>query len=227
MTLRRCPGLAGIEPSVDLHAGTLTLRCAGAERDLVLPLPHDSAAPAASAPNAVAVGVCSRKVPGECSEGASAWMSRALGARCRLVQHAGGGGGAGAPAFANEAQLLLVDATALVDLQASAGMEGSPAEFAARFRPNVVVVAAVPPAEGTPGPAADVEGDPAALWGEEQWGEVEVGGAVFVSAGPCPRCEMICVDPATGRCARRPRAAVAARAPLEPRTAMLHGRQTV
>lgn len=122
-----------------------------------------------------------------------------------------------ARSFANEAQFLVVSSASLADLHArvsglgkgggedrtdasyaqpptaATGAEASScpsssalAAFTQRFRPNLVL--------GGTGTAAQP-------YCEDGWERVVVGGVALRSAGGCPRCDMICMDPFTGRCA--------------------------
>lgn len=132
---------------------------------------------------------------------------------------------AGGPrGFANQAQLLVVSTASVSLLQSQTSVQGDAAAFAARFRPNVIVTAAPPtssttssPVDGTPPSLTGydstcrslVEGSESgavnsaapelAAYSEEGWTAAEMGGCHFVSAGACPRCIMVCVDPSTGR----------------------------
>lgn len=117
----------------------------------------------------------------EGSEAMNAWLSDALGRRCRLVfmddackrpvdeQYAGAGH---TVSFADGFPLLLTQQSSLDEFNAhmsiTIGME--------RFRPNLVVAGAEP-------------------WAEDQWRVLQVGAMVFDVVKPCSRCAIPTINP--------------------------------
>ena len=88
--------------------------------------------------------------------------------------------------FATSGQLLIASTTSLEFLRRRSGLEDEPlTDFAARFRPNLVVE----------GPATCVP------FAEDGWTAVhsQQGGVAMSVAGSCPRCDRICFHHASGR----------------------------
>lgn len=80
----------------------------------------------------------------------------------------------------DDAPLLVVSQTSLVDLNAyyqHVGLAPLPMD---RFRPNVVITECQEP------------------WVEDSWGCIQLGDLVFDYVAPCVRCQIILVDQATG-----------------------------
>lgn len=109
------------------------------------------------------------------------WLSAYLGHPCRLaikgertVRPLTLGEG-GFVSFADTAPLLLIGEASLADLNDH--ME-QPVEMA-RFRPNVVVRGSLP-------------------FDEDGWHHIRIGDVEFEVAGPCDRCVVTTLDPATG-----------------------------
>ena len=117
----------------------------------------------------------------EAGDHVDAWLSGFVGVPCRLVvkgpqtRRPLGIGDGGTFSFADTAPLLLTNVASLADfnryLDRDVEME--------RFRPNLVVA----------GPGA---------YDEDGWRVVRVGDVEFDVAGPCDRCVMVTLDPATG-----------------------------
>ncbi len=117
-------------------------------------------------------------------EAAAAWLSRALGAACRLVFQADAASRAVAEpyavagdvvSFADGFPILLTSVESLADLNARMAVPVG----MSRFRPNLVV-----------------QGAPA--WAEDGWARVRIGDTVLRVAKPCDRCVVTTIDQATG-----------------------------
>jgi len=124
----------------------------------------------------------------DCGAEPSAWLSRVIGAPCKLVrigpacvrpvQKAAAEPG-DLVSFADAAPLLVTNTGSLADLNdriLEAGGEAVPMD---RFRPNIVVAGAEP-------------------FAEDQWKRIRIGGVVLRSAGPCARCIVTTTDQETG-----------------------------
>jgi uncharacterized protein YcbX len=183
LTQREHPRMALIAPSLD--AGSLTLRAPGMAA-LTLPLAH----PPAGQAQTVDVGLWDDRVlADDCGEGAAAWFSAALGARCRLVRfgaaavRATGGswtGGVPQPTlFADGYPLLVIGAASLEDLNDKLRACGRPALPMDRFRPNLVI-------------------DGFGAFEEDYVDTFELGAARISPVKPCPRCPIPSIDQATG-----------------------------
>jgi uncharacterized protein YcbX len=125
-----------------------------------------------------------------------AWFSEVLGAPCRLVympedsrrlvdpDYAAHGE---VVSFADGFPYLLLSQASLEELSGRVGEAMS----ARRFRPNLVVEGGEP-------------GD------EDRWQRVRVGEVRFALVKPCARCEIVTIDPDTGRAEKEPLASLAA-----------------
>ena len=121
----------------------------------------------------------------DCGDDASAWLSGAIGAPCRLVHLADTGARrlrpdyannhAEAVSFADGFPVLLTAQSSLDDLNARLA---APIPMA-RFRPNLTIAGAPP-------------------WAEDSWRRIRIGGAIFRVAKACDRCIITTIDPATG-----------------------------
>mmetsp|Transcript_26223 Transcript_26223/g.73513 ORF Transcript_26223/g.73513 Transcript_26223/m.73513 type:complete len:633 (-) Transcript_26223:588-2486(-) len=210
LTQKKLPSMSRVRPAMDLAAGTLTLTMPG-----VMPTPLVIRLPGISGTNqdsdgerprgSVTVHLCSERqceaTLGQAVDGshssASAWLSQALGIRCRLAFDEKEGSrqaiDGASISYANEGQLLVMSSISLNDLnrriaeraatikEAKAG--AVPMQLTAeRFRPNLVV--------GGPGLEP---------YAEDTWQRASVGDVELRMAGPCQRCSMVCVNPEAGR----------------------------
>ncbi len=116
---------------------------------------------------------------------ADAWVSEALGRRCRLVHLPSVSRRAVDPrygqpgdtvSFADGYPLLLASASSLADVERRVGRTLS----MDRFRPNLVV-----------------DGSPA--FAEDDWRRLSVGAVRFDGVKPCKRCVVVDTDPVDGR----------------------------
>ncbi|EOD20846.1 hypothetical protein EMIHUDRAFT_458486 [Emiliania huxleyi CCMP1516] len=170
------PRLALLRPELDLAAGLLT----------------------------ESLTLCGEECYGAAVGGpeAALWFERAVGVPCRLVRcsRARGpplaGGGAASIGFANEAPLLLVSQESVETLSSALRREGERPVGARSFRPNIVVGAPRASPGGTRPEAPLLSA--AASGAEDGWTALRVGGLRLRVAGPCARCSMVEVDPASG-----------------------------
>ncbi|MCS6899525.1 MAG: MOSC domain-containing protein [Myxococcales bacterium] len=124
-----------------------------------------------------------------------AWFSKVLGASCRLVympedsrrlvdlDYAAHGE---VVSFADGFPYLLISQASLEELSERVGEPMS----VRRFRPNLVVEGCAP-------------GE------EDQWQRIQVGQVQFAVVKPCSRCEIVTIDPGTGRSGKEPLASLA------------------
>lgn len=181
LTQREYPRMALVVPRVE---GDALVVSSPGMAPLALPL-----APACDAPARV-VRIWDDEVKAaDCGDGAAAWISRALGTRCRLVRFRPDavrptstkwtGGAAAQTRFADGYPLLLAGTGSLADLNRrllAAGRGEVPMD---RFRPNLVV-----------------EGIEAF---EEDYVESFTAGAVVIKpVKPCARCPIPAIDQASG-----------------------------
>ncbi|KAK9822750.1 hypothetical protein WJX74_003955 [Apatococcus lobatus] len=225
LTQKRLPALARLYPWLDLEEGWIELRTNDASQPpLRMPLPepqgsHRTSSAAATSDNPKGessqmriINICAEAACGKAtvvtsgnSSEVAAWFRHAIGSECWLVQQhqesprrasfavhtqaetaisSGAKSRETAPGsqigFANEGQLLLVNAASLADIdQRLSAKDKQPCADVSRFRPNLLV-----------------EGAPA--FAEDGWTSVSIGSAMFHNAGPCTRCEMVCMDQRTG-----------------------------
>jgi uncharacterized protein YcbX len=120
----------------------------------------------------------------------SAWLSRWLGGRVRLVYMPDGsrravetpyGREGDVVSFADGYPLLLASEASRADLERRAGVP----IVMERFRPNVVVSGAEP-------------------WAEDGWSALEIGGLSFRAPKPCARCAITTIDPETAAIGKEP-----------------------
>ncbi|XP_040172837.1 molybdenum cofactor sulfurase [Anopheles arabiensis] len=192
MTQKKLPAMCRIQP--DIADGRLVLRHADLEDEpLTIELEGDGEAGEPAAAHLCQTKVCRDSVQGvDCGERAADWVSRALGVsglrllrqseqeprRQRQTDRA--------LSLNNQAQLLLVNRTSVRWLRDKVGdgdWDGADAPsldaLVDRFRGNLIVET-VRPLE------------------ESDWRRVLVGPSQFTVDGPCTRCQMICIDQATG-----------------------------
>ncbi len=119
---------------------------------------------------------------------ADEWLSDYLGADLRLVYMPESSERACKPEYATNNEIvsfadgfpvLITNAGSLDDLNNRIVLGGGTAIPMNRFRSNLVVKGAEP-------------------WAEDNWGEIEIGDAVFRAAKPCGRCQVTTTDQATG-----------------------------
>jgi uncharacterized protein YcbX len=125
-----------------------------------------------------------------------AWFSEVLGVPCRLVYMPEDSGRLVDPDYAAHGEVvsfadgfpyLLLSQASLEELSRRVGETMS----ARRFRPNLVVEGGEP-------------GD------EDRWQRIRVGEVRFALVKPCARCEIVTIDPGTGRAGKEPLASLAA-----------------
>jgi uncharacterized protein YcbX len=175
MTQREHPGMALVQARL---AGEALVLLAPGMAELVVPIAPDGAARA--------VTVWRDTVPArDAGDTAAAWLTAAIGRRCRLVHLADPAARKLRADFARDARevvsfadgfpVLLASLASLADLN---NRMARPVPMS-RFRPNLVV--------------AD-----APAWAEDSWRLVRIGTAVFRVAKPCDRCVMTTIDQRTG-----------------------------
>lgn len=192
---------------------------------IAVPLEYDADAAAAADSDGDAAGtpkmcrarVCTDRISAiDCGEDVGAWLSSFLGQPCRLVRQdrnelrtctmekdtggskegagtvagagtgpsgAGDGPRAGTVSpsklsFSNEAQFLVTSTASMAEVNNHAVGGGGDVPVD-RFRGNIVLGGG-------------------AAFAEDGWAKVSVGSQVFRVVGACQRCQMICVDQATG-----------------------------
>ena len=140
---------------------------------------------------------------------------------CRLVEHASSTTTTTTAAtheFSNEAQFLILTTQSVAALQRHSGFTSIPFDsFATRFRPNLIIENGASGKTGgistiTRGDDDDDDTEEDAVvdsvaaahvveFEEETWSSivVEEAGTELTVVGPCSRCEMVCIDPLTGR----------------------------
>ncbi|KAL0025505.1 hypothetical protein WJX77_007273 [Trebouxia sp. C0004] len=223
LTQKGLPRLALIQPRLDLAQGLMQVSMPGMQHDLVISLPllgcETKAPNQADLVVSVQVRICADNVcslqevaPGDRQEEVKVWFQQALGIRCCLVRQQPGsrkpispsqapwpgkgcdqdlGGHIG---FANEGQFLLMNSASLADMNSRIAAQANKKQTAggckgvtvgsvgelSRFRPNLLVG----------GPSIHA-------YAEDAWQELQIGTQRFFAAGPCARCEMICMDQTT------------------------------
>jgi uncharacterized protein YcbX len=181
LTQREFPRMALITPRPDGDA--LRVR-APALPDLLLPLAWDAN------PAVRRVAIWDDLVDAaDCGDGAAAWFSDALGARCRLVRFRRDvvrptsvkwtGGLPSQTRFADGYPLLLIGQASLDDLNARLAASGRAPLPMDRFRPNLVV-------EGLE------------AFEEDYLAELAAGPVALRPVKPCARCPIPAIDQATG-----------------------------
>ena len=192
------------------------------------PTMPSSSSPTAAPVNDVDVKLCLRREPASSFtstsstfDEASRWFSQVLGVPCRLVEHASSTTTTTTAAtheFSNEAQFLILTTQSVAALQRHSGFTSIPFDsFATRFRPNLIIENGASGKTGgisttTRGDDDDDDTEEDAVvdsvaaahvveFEEETWSSivVEEAGTELTVVGPCSRCEMVCIDPLTGR----------------------------
>ncbi|KAL3136431.1 hypothetical protein ABBQ38_005687 [Trebouxia sp. C0009 RCD-2024] len=212
LTQKALPKLALVQTRVDLEQGFMQISTPAVDTDLVVPLPlvgseTSSAAHQDKPGGSMHVRVCAdhvcslQEVASEASqEEVCSWFQQALGVRCCLVRQRPTSRRAIAPlqpgrenvqnllGFANEGQFLLMNSASLADMNARITAQArsqkdrtaSNPGHLSRFRPNLLV-----------------GGTNIAAYAEDDWQQVRIGTSDFFTAGPCARCEMVCMDQTT------------------------------
>ena len=193
LSQKDCPALAGVQPCLEPEGHTLTLRLAVAGADDLPPLTveigGEGSAPGGGPPGEEGrdVRVCGRRELGRAGRGwprADEWLSSALGRPCRLVEvlpdPGAGAEGARLGSFANRSPLLVLSEASLAALRGRLDGSDTGADWR-NFRPNVLLS----------GCAAFLEDACAVL-------SAGPGGASLLRQGPCHRCSVVALDPATG-----------------------------
>uniref|UniRef100_A0A182JK47 Molybdenum cofactor sulfurase n=1 Tax=Anopheles atroparvus TaxID=41427 RepID=A0A182JK47_ANOAO len=195
MTQKKLPELCRIRPTIDLQLYQLTLQHPDAEGCLVLDL-ENGGREAASGKQPIRLcqtKVCTDAVNGvDCGDQAAEWICLTLGVsglrllrqspyETRLQRRT-----AKELSLNNQAQLLLVNRTSVRWLAEKVDewdeLEDAPPLDALvdRFRGNLIIETSRP-----------LE--------EMDWERVVIGECLFTVDGPCTRCQMICIDQATGK----------------------------
>lgn len=186
LTQRELPAMALVRPG-NGPGGGLVLRAPGAAEVAV-------ARPARTTRTAEVWG--RRVAVADAGEAAGAWFSEVLGTSARLVAIAEGYERPVDPrrdrhgrqvSFADGYPLLLCTEASLAELNHLA-TEPVPMD---RFRPNLVV-------------------DGGAAWEDDEWGQLEVGGARLDAVAGCPRCPIPQIDQRTALRHREPARVLAA-----------------
>lgn len=137
----------------------------------------------------VAVGHAGQGTALPAAAGANAWLSTQLSRPVRLVWQPDptrraldpdeGGLVGDHVSLADVAPLLLTSESSLAQLDAWTADEIPPLDMV-RFRPNIVI-----------------DGDPVTPFAEDSWSSIQLGDVRFRVLGPCDRCVMTTIDPAT------------------------------
>ncbi len=195
LSQKSVPFMSRIDAAVDLRLGLLTLTAPAPHDPLVVPISGVDRGKQPSVTVSVCGDACNAFVYGvECCS----WFERVLGQPCTLVRldatekdsvrrnantrgsnaalrlaSSMSASAATSIAFANECQFLLVSNASLRALQErlSDPRHGD----VGRFRANFVV-------------------DNVAAHAEDRASAMRIAGQMFLSSGPCARCEMVCVD---------------------------------
>jgi uncharacterized protein YcbX len=187
LTQREHPRMAVI--NARLAGGTLTLSADGAGT-VAVPDVSDASAPLRS----VSVWEQEGLLAEECGPTVATWLRSCLGTRCSLVrigskfqrpvlkQHSQPGD---VLAFADGAPILAVSEASLAVLNEHIAANGGAPVPMNRFRPNLVV-------------------DGCAAFAEDTWSHIQIGDAVFRSAGPSARCIITTTDQLTGERGKEP-----------------------
>uniref|UniRef100_A0A182N1H7 Molybdenum cofactor sulfurase n=1 Tax=Anopheles dirus TaxID=7168 RepID=A0A182N1H7_9DIPT len=191
LTQKKHPEMCRIRPTIE-H-GRMVLRHGELPDDDVLEvaLEQPDARPDATSVRLCQTKVCRDSVQGvDCGEDAAGWVSRALGVsglrllrqsqqEARLQRRT-----ARELSLNNQAQLLLVNRTSVRWLRDKVddwdGIPVPPLDaLVDRFRGNLIIETTRP-----------LE--------ETDWQRVRIGDSAFTVDGPCTRCQMICIDQASG-----------------------------
>ncbi|XP_037082509.1 molybdenum cofactor sulfurase-like [Pollicipes pollicipes] len=197
LTQKRQPSLCRVRPEVSLHTGRLLLHADGFG-SVAVPLAPDPALSVTSL-TLCESRVCGDRVGGlDCGDAAADWLSQVLDLEgVRLVRQNPASarsskvnGSSGLLSLSNESPYVLVSRSSVAALRSAMQERGvddgvSEAELTDRFRANLVV-AGLPPYE------------------EERMELVTLGDTTLRMLGDCSRCQMICVDQATGERSREP-----------------------
>jgi molybdenum cofactor sulfurtransferase len=217
LTQKKEPRMCLIRPHIDIASGTLVLASALTEpREVSVPLAPPTEAAAASTLFRCQARVCNDDVSGhDCGDAVGEWLSACLKRACRLVRQPAEESrachlsearaktktpqecaspmvvsrGAAALSFSNESQFLLASQASMDALNASrreryedTGLPDVPVD---RFRANIVI-------EG------------AHSFAEDEWEAIQIENQHFKVVGPCQRCQMVCIDQATGERSAEP-----------------------
>ncbi|XP_052901146.1 molybdenum cofactor sulfurase [Anopheles moucheti] len=190
MTQKKLPEMCRIRPTIERHRMTLRHDELGDQLVIELDEPVDAEA-TRSAVQLCQTKVCRDSVQGvDCGDGCADWVSRALGVSgLRLLRQSAQDARlqrrtARELSLNNQAQLLLVNRTSVrwlrdkVDDWDGAEMP-SLDSLVDRFRGNLIIET-----------ARSLE--------ESDWHRVRIGQSGFSVDGPCTRCQMICIDQASG-----------------------------
>ncbi|XP_075068892.1 molybdenum cofactor sulfurase isoform X2 [Mixophyes fleayi] len=190
------PKLCLIRPSIDLTKNILIIQAKGMS-PIEIPLNDESNGTAQLCQNKV----CGDRVhTSDCGEKTADWVSHFLARKCRLIRqslsfnrYAGakkkGFANASLPSLSlvNEAQYLLVNTASILQLSQQIYLREETDhterlnidQLTQSFRANLVIDSKIP-------------------FQEEVWTEVFIGGLHFQVSRKCTRCQIICINQATG-----------------------------
>ncbi|EDV29543.1 uncharacterized protein TRIADDRAFT_20006, partial [Trichoplax adhaerens] len=200
LNLKQEPKMYNIRPKINLEDKLLILDCEGVQ-SLLLPLSYDMPDQFAISASVCQSRVCGDKVNGiDCGDEASLWLSKVLQRTVRLImQHDNSKRSTKSRtsnderqpilSLANTAQILLISSTSATILYKTIlkmnAFEKSPVSTIAtvdslcdRFRANLIIQGGQP-------------------FAEDCWKYIKIGHCRFTITGPCTRCHIICIDPAT------------------------------
>ncbi|GMR30606.1 hypothetical protein PMAYCL1PPCAC_00801, partial [Pristionchus mayeri] len=178
LTQKRVRRLCRIVPRIDLDSTTLFLRSEDDDNEIEIP-PISSTEENGRVGSAASNLVCTSNIQTRDVGGASvsAWLSDQLDFPACVLRRVESGVSSPDRSFSNDSPYLLVSYSSATVISASIGMDVQ--EYCSRFRPNIVV-SGLPP------------------FIEDDAEQIEIDGHVFEVVGKCVRCEMICIDQATG-----------------------------
>ena len=204
MRLHSYPRMSEIRPSIDLNTNTLVVSAPHCD-DLVLSLDKSNGGDESITPEDVQVcGVlCKGTIWG--GRRASSWFSSILGVRCWLARHhvdktkvpsSARSERDDDLAYSNEASLLLVSQTSISMLNSVISSQGWGKKVVSRhFRPNIVVSSSSDAQKDT---EQQVTSNP-----EDSWQKICIktkNNTLDLNAvGKCARCQMVDIDPESGR----------------------------
>ena len=176
LTVKRCPLLARVAPTVDLSRRVLRIEMAGASIEEALDVFREEATGSSS------VSKC------------SAWLSKRLGVPCTLVHAAPGRG----DNFSNQSHVLAMHAEDIRRVHVLSGVGGDVDVFATRMRPNVILKKRK---DVDIGHDHDDGHDDHDDHDHGEWSRLSCESDPTVRAEvvrPCARCDRVCIDPNTG-----------------------------
>lgn len=192
LSQKRKPAMCLIKPVILEQLGLLVLTCPAKPPLAVQLLRQSNLGPQAHTRRDCQARVCHDVVTGgDCGDAAAEWVSSVIGCTARLLRcsptaerhqaerNFSTGDMQPPLAFSNESQFLLVSASSMAEVNRRCQLEAAvPID---RFRANIVIDGADP-------------------FAEDEWAHIRIGAGVsLASLGPCQRCQMVCIDQATGK----------------------------